>query len=277
MVVSELVFLKLFFKKIKKKCLIVNGPTSLNVDKIANAFGVEVFRAEVGEANVLALGKMKKRAGYSVRIMGEGSNGGSIIAPSTVRDPLTTCFSFYKFLFLSKNEIPLRAEAIKVLQLPEKLLQLDERFFLAHFMENIAFYHSTSLFEKKSLVVINSVMSQKELKKNYVLLFQKKFPQQKEWWQKLGFFSYEFINYEGTGTKIGPYNRSKDETGGLKVMFYDEKKRKKGFIWFRASRTEPIFRISAEINGKKSHLTKLLAFQRKLVKEAASSTLGDMN
>ncbi len=277
MVLSELVFLKLFFGEMKKKCLIVNGPTTLNVEKIASLFDTKVFRAEVGEINVLELGKIKRREGYFVRIMGEGSNGGSIIAPSTVRDPLATCFSFYKLLFLSKNGISLKEEAVKILQLPQKLLGLDDRFFLAHLMEKIAFYHSSSLFEKKALVVVDGEISQSKLKENYVVLFQKEFLLQGKWFRKLGFVKYEFVNYEGTETKIGPYNRSKNASGGLKAMFYNEGREKQGFVWFRGSKTEPVFRISAEIKGKKSDLTKLLNFQRRLLKKAAAKNLLNYN
>jgi phosphoglucomutase len=76
----------------------VNDPTSLRVDRIAKAFDVSVFRAEVGEANVVGLARRLRKEGYTVRILGEGSAGGNITHPSAVRDPLHTVLALLKLL-----------------------------------------------------------------------------------------------------------------------------------------------------------------------------------
>lgn len=70
----------------------------MRTDEICAAFGACVFRAEVGEANVVNLAREKREEGYSVRILGEGSNGGNITYPSSVRDPLATIFAIIKLL-----------------------------------------------------------------------------------------------------------------------------------------------------------------------------------
>lgn len=72
--------------------IIANGPTSRRVDDIATRYGGEVRRAEVGEANVIGAAAAYDTDGSRrvVLLSGEGSNGGCIIAPARVRDPLTT-------------------------------------------------------------------------------------------------------------------------------------------------------------------------------------------
>ena len=78
----------------------VNCPTSLRIEEIARQFGVDVFRAEVGEANVVNLAAKLRKQGYTVRFLGEGSNGGNITHPATVRDPLNTIISIIKYASL---------------------------------------------------------------------------------------------------------------------------------------------------------------------------------
>ena len=74
-------------KALNRAAVAANGPTSLRVDRIAAAFGVRVFRAEVGEANVVGLARKLREAGYLVRILGEGAAGGVITHPAAVRSP----------------------------------------------------------------------------------------------------------------------------------------------------------------------------------------------
>ena len=76
-----------------KPAVVVNCPTSMRINEIASALGAEVFRAEVGEANVVNLAREIRSQGYTVRILGEGSNGGTITYPAAVRDPLNTIFA----------------------------------------------------------------------------------------------------------------------------------------------------------------------------------------
>ena len=94
-VLAELCFMDMLYGKDKnyKAAIVVNGPTSLRIQEIANIFNAKVFYAEVGEANVVNLAKKVSEEGYTVRICGEGSNGGNITLPSSVRDPLATLFA----------------------------------------------------------------------------------------------------------------------------------------------------------------------------------------
>ena len=61
-----------------KPAVAVNCPTSMRIDEIAKAFNAKVFRGEVGEANVVNTARLARKEGYTVRILGEGSNGGTI-------------------------------------------------------------------------------------------------------------------------------------------------------------------------------------------------------
>jgi len=61
-----------------KLAIVVNGPTSMRIERIAGLLGTEVHRAEVGEANVVGRARELRDDGYVVRFLGEGSNGGNI-------------------------------------------------------------------------------------------------------------------------------------------------------------------------------------------------------
>ena len=71
----------------------------MRVERIAARFGVDVHRAEVGEANVVARARELRRDGYLVRFLGEGSNGGNITHPAAVRDPIQTILAVLKLLY----------------------------------------------------------------------------------------------------------------------------------------------------------------------------------
>lgn len=87
----------------KPVAIVSNGPTSLRVEEIANVFGAAPFRAEVGEANVTGKAEDLRSEGWFVPILGEGSNGGNITFPGTIRDPLSTVVSMLR-LFAMKPD-----------------------------------------------------------------------------------------------------------------------------------------------------------------------------
>jgi len=70
----------------------------MRIEAIAGILGARVFRAETGEANVVNCAEELRAQGWIVRILGEGSNGGTIIYPSRVRDPLSTLGSLIRLL-----------------------------------------------------------------------------------------------------------------------------------------------------------------------------------
>ena len=230
-----------------KLAVAVNGPTSMRIEKIAETCGAEVFRAEVGEANVVGLAALKRSQGFEIRILGEGSNGGNITHPATVRDPLNTVFALIKLLaFAGFSSI---TEAV----------------------ESLPPFTTTNAFEQDAQMAIGSI-SHAELKAGYEHIFPAEFERKKKLLKDgFGIDGWFEINYEGTEAKqgIGPEFRSGRETGGLKIMLTGGG-RNIAFLWMRGSGTEPVFRIMTDIEGDNPEGMKtLLAWQRELVSKAA--------
>ncbi len=280
-VVSELAYLvyggKLTYddqgKPRQKVAVVVNGPTSGRIEKIAQAFGVEVFRAEVGEANVVSLASKKCEEGYIVRILGEGSNGGNITLPSTVRDPINTIFAFIKMLVLRSESGRKGLFEIWCEKLGRQDLYCQD-VELYHVVDSLPSFTTTSAFEEKAKVSITTTDHAK-LKANYEKIFLAEWDQKKDLLSdKFGISSYSIINYEGIFSKqgIGSSFRSGLERGGFKVLFSDENGIEKSFIWMRGSGTEPVFRVLADVEGNDVEAEKfLLDWHIDIVKQADKS------
>jgi len=262
-VLSELTQL-IHNKETAPAAVAVNGPTSLRIDKMASLLGARVFRSEVGEANVVSLAEALRDRGYTVPILGEGSNGGNITHPARVRDPLNTLSAL-----------------IALLSLPE-LFELwcsrsnqqhlcAENYSMDEILESLPAFETTSAFESRALMKIQSD-SHGTLKKEFEKIFQKEWDKDKE---KLAavwhLYSWKSINTEGTEEKegLGPAYRSGAETGGLKILFQDKEGNDSAYIWMRGSGTEPVFRIMAdsamEISGREAYL---LSWLRSMVEKA---------
>ncbi|MDC7227366.1 MAG: phosphoglucomutase [Spirochaetales bacterium] len=239
-----------------KLAVAVNGPTSMRIERIAKAFGAEVFRAEVGEANVVNLAAEKRSEGFEVRILGEGSNGGNITHPATVRDPLNTIFALVK------------------LQIFGGYSSLTEA------VESLPDFSTTSAYESEAKMQIGSI-SHAELKANYEKIFPASFEKRKvELEADFGITGWYEINYEGTSARkgVGPAFRSGKETGGLKIMLTGPVQNEDGteaivdkaYLWMRGSGTEPVFRVMTDIESSNSEaMHRLLNWQRALVAMAA--------
>ena len=239
-----------------RQAVAVNGPTSMRVEAIAAEYGAKVFRAEVGEANVVNLAALKRSEGYSVRILGEGSNGGNITHPATVRDPLNTIFAIVK------------------------LLAFGGFGSLTEAVESLPAYSTTSAYEPEAKMQIGSI-SHAELKANYERIFPEAFEKRKAQLKNdYGITGWYEINYEGTSALkgVGPGYRSGKETGGLKIMLTGTSEDASGipvmkdiaYLWMRGSGTEPVFRVMTDIEGgSSSAMHELLNWQRALVAEAA--------
>lgn len=241
-------------KILQNLAVVVNGPTSMRIEEIADAFGAKVFRAEVGEANVVNLAREKREEGFTVRILGEGSNGGNITHPSAVRDPICTIFALIKLLVL-KDEL-IKGETKKGLfhLWCEKSGQLDkykENFSLRDVIDTLPEYTTTGVSEKRAVLQINT--------KDHSLLkgrFQKVFEDQ---WKNHGEQlkkAYDFYGYQAVitnGTKeikdVTDYSLSKN--GGLKIIFKNQDDLPVAFMWMRGSGTEPVFRVMCDVKGKK--------------------------
>jgi len=233
------VFANLTFCKDSKKAIACNGPTSLRIDEICKQTNAKYFRSEVGEANVVNLASNLRSQGYTVPICGEGSNGGCIMYPGKVRDPLTTVLTVIKLLRSSGKDLP------SILETLPKFTTTD------------AFSHLAGLKVNNKDYV--------ELKANYEKLFQERWDNLK----KITGFDH-FCEYQTQGIEekegIGKNYRSGEAKGGLKISFFDKQEETLGFIWLRPSGTEPLLRLMVDVKGENKELHDLLlSFQRKLI------------
>lgn len=248
----------------------VNGPTSMRIDEMTKAFGAETFRAEVGEANVVNLAVAKRDAGYTVRILGEGSNGGNITYPAAVRDPLNTISAIMKLLMLtSENGNPGLFEIW--CQKSKQMSLYKENFTLADVIKTLPEFITTSAYEDRAILKIVS-QSHAVLKKNYEELFLKEWELKKDALKsKFNIVDWEEINTEGLEevSGMGPQTRSGVETGGLKILLKDSKGDNSAFLWMRGSGTEPVFRVL--VDSKSANLEKeafLLNWHTNMIKTA---------
>lgn len=231
-----------------KPAVVVNCPTSMRIEDIAAAFKARVFRAEVGEANVVNLARQKRAEGYTVRILGEGSNGGNITHPEAVRDPINTIFALIKLLVLHNNDnFPgLYKIWCKNSGTP---YSAAEHITLTQVIKTLPVYVTTGVSEQRALLHIKT--------QDHALLkrrFQNEFI--KEWnvkqvnlQKKYGIYSYKAVATNGTVETMDITDYGISGRGGLKIIFYDKDNRPAAFIWMRGSGTEPVFRIMCDVKG----------------------------
>lgn len=253
-----------------KVAVAVNGPTSMRIDEMASFFGAETFRAEVGEANVVNLAALKRAEGYTVRILGEGSNGGNITHPAAVRDPLNTISAIMKLLMLTSE-----ADRPGLFEIwCQKSGQMDkyrEDFTLYDVIETIPNFVTTSAYEDRAIMNIRS-KSHGSLKKSYEEIFLQDWEEKKSILkERFGITEWVEINSEGTNEKIGMGSdkRSGRETGGLKFILKGDGGVNSAYLWMRGSGTEPVFRVLVDSKG--SDIEKeayLLEWHRDMVERA---------
>lgn len=239
----------------------VNCPTSMRVEEIAAAFGAKVFRAEVGEANVVNLAREKREAGYEVPILGEGSNGGTITYPAAVRDPLNTVMALIKLLSI-KDAYALWAKA--------RGLPFSENYTLDDILDSLPKYTTTGVSEKRAILKIKTT-DHAVLKRNFQKVFERSFKEGADGLcKKYGLASWKCALTNGTKEKLGAKDFSKSGKGGLKILFYPKNSRKaSSFIWMRGSGTEPVFRIMCDVCGTNAKMEKeLLAWETKMLAQA---------
>ena len=244
---SELAYLK-WKGETNRIAIVVNDATSMRIEAIAEVFGAKVFRTETGEANVVCRAERLRLEGWTVRILGEGSNGGNITHPSKVRDPLSTIGSMIRLLRLGdaqKNEtcFNLWLEAIGS---PERY-QPD--YDLEDVIESLPQWITTSAFEPHAALKILTT-DKIELKNIYQGLFLEDWPKiQPELEQRFDIVSWRaFASLGSDEWEIGSdFGASKN--GGLRIVLYNKAGEPKAFLWMRASGTEPVFRILVDIRG----------------------------
>lgn len=242
--------------KLKERvAVVVNGPTSLRIDAICRMFDVEVYRAEVGEANVIELAEILRAKGYIVRLLGEGSNGGTILHPARIRDPLNTVISLLKFLRLPPNERNLRPWQIWAQRCSNELESVattDMTAILKSAQDDIPVFQTTGAYETRA-VLSGTVKNHGLLKAQYEQLFLDFWERERsELNRRFGFFTYKIFNTEGPQLRagMGKEYRTGDESGGFSVLFKDNTGLGRGFFWMRGSKTEPVFRVMVDIQSE---------------------------
>ena len=256
--------------------VVVNGPTSMRIDRIAAAFGVSVARAEVGEANVVNLARNLRANGTQVRILGEGSNGGNITHPGAVRDPLQSVLAFLKLLYAppvpgspSPLEIWSKRSGTPFGAADESPADAAPSARLDWLVGSLPEFTTTSAFSAEAKLSIRTT-DHAQLKRNFERLLPSaasRLPAGLS--AALGVVAHEVVNYEGTNTLVGTGNRSGAERGGFKVEFKDAGGSARAYVWMRGSGTEPVFRVLVDVEGKRPELhNELLEWLRNLVEEA---------
>jgi phosphoglucomutase len=262
----------------RKVALAVNDPTSLRIDRIARAFGAELFRAEVGEANVVSLARELREQGYRVRILGEGSAGGNITHPSAVRDPINTALSLIKLLAVRKG----RADGTGGVPGPgffriwlDRSGQGDsyrEDFNLSDVISSLPRFATTGAYEREAVLKV-SAADHGLLKERYQTVFLREWENRRtELEKRYGIAGWEAAAYNGTVERRGLSRFGEAGRGGLKINFLDRDRVPVAAIWMRGSATEPVFRIMADVEiaeGRDEDLERDLIFwQRRMVCEA---------
>ena len=258
-------------KALTKVALAVNDPTSLRIDKIAGFFDAKVFRAEVGEANVVGLARKLREDGYLVRILGEGSAGGTITHPSAVRDPIDTLGAIIKLLALRKGNGE-ESGGMGLFEIwncfSKQSTQYRENFSLADVIASLPAFVTTGAYSDDALLRVKTV-DHGLLKERYQKIFLREWEEKKETLRgEFGFTGWEAIAYNGTGERRGIANFAEAGRGGLKIVFSGAENRS-SCIWMRGSGTEPVFRVMADAEGHDIRLERtLIEWQRRMVLEA---------
>jgi len=268
---GELSYGGVFGEALVKAAVVVNDPTSMRTDRIAECFGISVFRAETGEANVVTLARNLRNEGYIVRILGEGSAGGNITHPSAVRDPLNTVMAIAKMLSIRSTVTQSGLFEIwcKYSKQTEKY-KID--FNLSDIIASLPPFITTPAYHKDAVLRIKS-KDHGALKDRYQKVFLREWEGQKdELKTRFYIYKWEAIAYNGTAEKRKLYRFGDAGRGGLKILFFDSEDKETAYIWMRGSATEPVFRIMADVSGSEASLEKwLLDWQRKMIMEADSS------
>ncbi len=265
-VVSELASLKLADTDMARVAVVCNDATSQRIFHICALFGATCFMSETGEANVVQLAQKKRDEGFIVRICGEGSNGGNITYPSTVRDPLCTVMSVLKLLFLTNEQ------GQSLLDVWQQTLGLPlTPWSVGSVITSLPAYQTTSVVAKEALVTIT--IPQQKLKSAYEAIFIHRWDSFITQFESLAVDNYAFVNYEGTQRREGAGNRSGDHSGGLRVILL-EKEEVKAVLWLRGSKTEPVMRLMVDIKGDDSiSKEELLVWHKQAVLEASKQAM----
>lgn len=245
-----------------KPAVAVNCPTSMRIEAIAEKLGAKVFRAEVGEANVVNLAREKRAEGFNVRILGEGSNGGTITYPSAVRDPLNTIFAIIKLLLIREN-------GLYQIWCNKAGIEYKNDFTLTDILDSLPAFTTTGVSEERAILHVNT-MDHAKLKANFQKIFESEWKEKAETLSKeYGISSYEAVITKGTKETRNVTDYSESGKGGLKILFKNAENKSVAFIWMRGSGTEPVFRVMCDVEGTNEEEEKwLLQWESSMIKKA---------
>ena len=245
-----------------KPAVAVNCPTSMRIDEICKVLGAQVFRAEVGEANVVNLAREKRNEGWNVRILGEGSNGGTITHPASVRDPLNTVFAIIKLLMM-------REDGLYEIWCKKAGIEYNPDFTLTDILESLPVYTTTGVSEPRAILKVKNT-DHAALKASFQKVFEADWEAKKTDLKKqYGIYSYEAVITNGTKETRNVTDYSLSGKGGLKIIFKDEADIPVAFIWMRGSGTEPVFRIMCDVRGDNVEEEKeLLAWETQMLEKS---------
>ncbi len=250
----------LSYRGVENLAVAVNCPTSERIDAIASAFGAKVFRAEVGEANVVNLAAKLRSEGYTVHVLGEGSNGGNITDPAKVRDPLNSLMSVLK-LFADEKLYQYAVEKLSGKACCDKPS-------IEGLISAMPPYTTTGAFSKLAKMFVKHT-DWPRLKAEYEREFALAWSGQH--FEEDGIVSYEEHQTEGIEERIGEGSafRSPAAKGGLKMILLGEGGEHRAYMWMRPSGTEAVLRILVDVKGEEAALhDRLLHLQRSLIEKA---------
>jgi phosphoglucomutase len=252
----------------RKAAVAVNDPTSMRIDRIAHAFDAAVFRAEVGEANVVSLAQKLRDRGYLVRILGEGSAGGNITHPSAVRDPVNTLMALLKLL--SIRSTPKQKGFFELwCDLSGQAGAYRPAFSLSDIIASLPAFVTTGAYTPEAALRVKTA-DHGLLKDRYQKVFLREWEARKEFLARhYGIAGWEAAAYNGTEEKRGIRQFGEAGRGGLRIVFSDRAGNQTASIWMRGSGTEPVFRVMADVEGRDSRQERdLIEWQRRMVAEA---------
>jgi len=264
--VAELSQLAAGGKALSKTAIAVNDPTSFRVDRIARAFGASVFRAETGEANVVGLARKLREEGWTVRILGEGSNGGNITHPSAVRDPINTVLALAKLLMVKTAD---NRPGLFELWCNLTGRSYSSDFSMGDIIASLPPFTTTAASSPEAALKITS-LEHGALKGRYQKIFINEWEKRKDQLMaRHGIYSWQAKAYNGIDEKNVSEDFSKAGKGGLKICFLNSGGEPVASLWMRGSATEPIFRIMADAEGMDRQFEQeLINWQRNMTIEA---------
>jgi len=234
--------------KSARLAVVVNDATSMRIERIAGFFGAKVFRAETGEANVVNLAETLRSEGWTVRILGEGSNGGNITHPSKGRDPLSTLGAMIRLLRLP-DEVGVPNLYRVWLKACGQESAYRQDYDLADIIATLPAWVTTSVFEERAALRVRSA-DKVALKARYAAIFAREWERiRPELERRFGIVAWKAFATNGTEERAIGADFGASGQGGLRIVLEAADGAPKAFLWMRGSGTEPVFRIMADIEG----------------------------